>query len=209
MTARWTKVALAAIFLISGCSKEEDEHCPYFSWAPLTTFYPLPYLPAYPGSSWTYADANGNVKVISTGSAYEGRIIDCDPEDCTSNLAFVPIWNGAPLYGYSTLSISSRSCSLVPLLQEAPVGTTWNTVYPPWQGYSAERVIIALDTNMVVRGVNYTHVIGVADKDYNGSTTHTNAWRYYAKDIGVIREDLRMGTDSILTYELVSYTINR
>lgn len=38
--------------------------------------------------------------------------------------------------------------------------------------------------------------------------THT-AWRYYAKDIGIIREDLRMGTDSILTYELVSYSINR
>lgn len=207
MTAPRSKVALAAIILLSSCSKENDDHCPGFDWPPMTILQPGPYLPAYPGSSWTYADANGNVKVISTGSGYEGRIIDCELGGCTSNLVFVPIWNGEALYGYSTLYNSHSACFMAPLLKEAPVGTSWSTMHP-WQGYSTDREIIVSDTSMVVRGVNYTHVIGVADRQYNGSITHT-AWRYYAKDIGIIREDLRIGTDSILTYELVSYSINR
>ncbi len=201
-------LAFVAFMLTLGCSKEEDDHCPGFDWAPLTIFYPGPYLPAYPGSSWTYQDANGNVKVVSTASGYEGRIIDCDLGGCTSNMAFVPIWNGQALYGYSTLYNSHSACFMAPLLKEAPVGTSWNTMYP-WQGYSIQRVIIQSDTSMIIRGVNYTDVIGVADNEYNGQFIKTNAWRYYAKDIGIIREDLRKGTDSILTYELVSYSINR
>lgn len=72
-------------------------------------------------------------------------------------------WNGQELYGYSTLYNSHSACFMAPLLKEAPVGTSWSTMHP-WQGYSTDREIIVSDTSMVVRGVNYTHVIGVADR---------------------------------------------
>ncbi len=197
---------LMAILGGISCRKEESKtHCT--DWPAGTVFEPLPYLPAYPGSTWTYVDTNGVVTVQSTSETYMPH--QFDQSMCRTELAWVPVWNGRYLYGYETPRTSeyyTHPVYLSRLLADAPVGYRWVTSY--WQGNYWAREVTARDTSIVVQGTTYTDVLVIAQLSGDGSSYDAYEWSYYARDVGLVRVDkLHYGVVTVL--ELVDHHINR
>src|SRR4030095_5992968 len=97
---------LAMIFFFSSCKKEEDDHS-------YPTIYPLPYLPVYPGSDWTYLDDDGDTIIYKTESNYilhsysSAKLYGAETEP-----VYVPVWRGMPIYGYSTPAESQNNVGM-------------------------------------------------------------------------------------------------
>lgn len=193
------------------CRKEETKaHCT--EWGAGTVFEPLPYLPAYPGSTWTYVDTNGVTSVQRTSENYMPH--QFERSTCTTQIAWVPVWNGRYLYGYRTPITSeyyTHPTSLSSLLVDAPAGYLWVVQY--WQGNYWAREVTARDTNIVVQGTTYSDVLVIAELYGDGTNYHASSWSFYARDIGLVRVDKRRytdtGSDTVAVLELVDHYINR
>lgn len=87
---------LFIILILFSCNKYEEVN-------EYETIYPLPYLPAFPGSYWKYLDENGDTVVINTDPEYKLHSYESFELYSTKTVpVYVPYWNGEPLYGYSS-----------------------------------------------------------------------------------------------------------
>lgn len=187
------------ISVLLGCRKEDDiEYCS--TWEENTVFRPLPYLPIFPGSAWTYVNNNGDSITKRVSSDLVAH--SWSQGDCITHTALVPYWDGHPMYGYSYPLHSDHATLptvLFPLLMDAPIGTQEWFEAPT---HLLRRMVSDRDTTITIQGTTYDEVIVIAE---GGS--YFVKWRYYAKDVGLIKEENRIGTDTVTTLELVSFTI--
>jgi hypothetical protein len=193
----FTLAILACVLM--GCRKEEGKvYCS--EWEENTVFRPLPYLPVFPGSEWTYVDVNGDSVTKRVSSALIPH--SWDNGDCSTHTAFVPFWDGKPMYGYSYPIPSSPvrpPTVLFPLLMDAPIGTQEWYEAPT---HLLTRMVSNRDTTITIQGTTYDEVLVIAE----GGPIFVK-WSYYAKDIGLIKEEQRIGSDTLTTLDLVSFTI--
>ena len=203
---RWPKMAvgLCGILAAMACEKA-DENCP--GWRSGQIFQPMEYLPVYPGSSWTYVDTSGTLVVKSVSTAY--RPHSFENGTCRTHLAFVPYWDDMYMYGYrypAGTSSGEKTNRLVYLLKDAPAGTWWELDH--WAGTVLFSRILSRDTTILANGLPYSNVIMVGDASGVGpSQCSYHEFRYYAKDIGLVRVDEVNFMDTVSVLELTQYHI--
>ncbi len=195
---------LFGILATTGCEKV-DEHC--LDWGSGQVFQPMEYLPVYPGSSWTYVDTSGTLVVKSVSTAYLPHSFE--KGSCRTHIAFVPYWDGMYIYGYkypAGTSYGEKLNGLASLLNDAPVGTWWELDH--WAGTMVFRRILARDTTILANGFPYANVIMVGHASgVDPSQCSYDEFRYYAKDIGLIRVDNVHFMDTVSVLELTQYHI--
>jgi len=195
---------LAMIFLFSSCNKvEDDQNYP--------TNYPLPYLPVYPGSDWTYMDEDGDTIIYKTESNYilhsyySAKLHGAETEP-----VYVPVWRGMPIYGYSTPTESQYNSGIY--YQSIIVSEIQGTItyyHYDNHGYYGWSTVAFTDTSTSVNNLYFENVIVIADS--SGSGYHQNeklrGYKYYAKDVGLIKIE---SVDSVVHQKLgiISYHIN-
>lgn len=188
------------VFFLS-CKKEKQEA--------IQTIYPLPYLPVYPGSKWTYLNEVGDTIIQSTAPEYQlHQYISESIGDYMTDYVYVPFWNGKPVYGYSTpidnmtTTFGDNGLTQIGYLSEKK-GEQWTTYLSKIT--TSFRVVENIDTSITVNSINYNNVIKVCDYGHyapNGPQ-YLAYVSYYAKNIGLIKEDY--GNKHI---DLISYYIN-
>ena len=200
----WKYLFFILLFIVS-CKKEKQEA--------IQTIYPLPYLPVYPGSKWTYLNQNGDTLIQSTAPEYQLHQYQISYGYKTDNV-YVPFWNGKPIYGYSTPD------------NDSPYGSPGETqigylsekkgeqfyVYGSNMG-SSWRVVENIDTNITVNSINYNNVIEVRKYYFpqwgaGAHNTHLSGISYYAKNIGLIKEDYYLYDTLSGHIDMISYFIN-
>ncbi len=198
------------LLLLAACSKDdvEGEGCnepTALKHLPRSTVAPSKYLPAYPGSWWTYSDGSQ----ISTGPAYEMRAVlstNWDPNHgidrcCPIAILRLPIYDGLPLYGYTLMRQDAPdthgSCC------ERLLSETLGDVYY-WGGTHYGRTklrTMAIDTTITLTsGTSYMHCImvkgvgGIYANYFNNTGTYKLT--FYAPDIGLVKEVYIAGQDT-------------
>lgn len=178
------------------------------------TIFPKAYLPAYPGSHWTYLDQNDSTIISEVSGDY---ILDYYIEQeaaYISDTFYVPALNHIPLWGYEahTGPIShggSYPLTLV-LNDTAEVGFSWSVAH--WAGNENRRIILARDT-MIQLSTNLTFSSVIVVKEYQSRPENVPEWwykRYYAKDLGLIKEEYWFSYDSTYkSMDLLEYKINK
>jgi hypothetical protein len=199
------------VFILFGCNDKPEIE--------IQTIYPLPYLPVYPGSYWTYLNEFGDTIHSFVEDEYKtDRYQSYELNGNYTDNAFVPFWNGLPIYGYSTPEYTVTAAyhetgkegkRQLPILKETK-GYGWRT-YSSQYGSSA-RWVVAVDTTIVVNSITYNNVIVVNDSGYSYqglNTVHSfGRASYFAKDVGLIREDRDGGSGIIIHLSLIDYFIN-
>ncbi|HQH19811.1 MAG TPA: hypothetical protein PKZ43_09670 [Bacteroidales bacterium] len=197
-------IIILFFIIIVSCKKENNEQL-------YPTFYPLPYLPVYPGSYWKYTTNNGDTTLQKTSDNYilhsynssELGGIKTDP-------VYVPYWDGKPIYGYCT------PCGYqIPILK-TELGASWETSNNiSVHVYDCAKTI-AVDTNILINGINYDSVIVIKDEHYSYSPMPLSYdKKYYAKNIGLIKEDDFVFNQNTASYDstnalsIINFHINK
>ncbi len=190
------KIYLALIVLCFSCKKKES--------APMT-FFPQSYLPVFPGSYWKYCNQTGDTIVYTTSENYVlNQYQSGDKSDQKSTPAYVPLWNGTPVYGYySPKQIDPYLYyKQVPYLSEIK-----GPLYSYTTRYGCTSIsVVNIDTSIVLPSGTYNNVIVVKYYYSNsGSPTPYNILSsYYAKNIGLVMQE-----GSHDTIKIISYFISR
>jgi hypothetical protein len=192
------KLYLLMIILCISCKKEEPDPLPII-------VYPLSYLPVYPGSYWKYLDQNGDTTLQTTSDDYVLNSYAYGyANDEVTDPAYVPYWNGIPVYGYS----SPLKIDPYPYYKQVLyLSETYGQVYKYDTRFGTiSRYTVNTDTTMVLFSTTYSHVIIVNDYYQNPSMSqpYLEVRSFYAKDIGLIVQETTSDT-----IEIVSYYINR
>jgi hypothetical protein len=188
-------IAFFSLALLS-CKKETS----------YSTMYPLSYLPVYPGSYWKYINKNGDTVVQTTDAEYklDSYVYSVYQQtDIMTVPVYVPVWNGHPVYGYSTPVYNAyyRRTSLVAYLSEVQ-GQSWGVDNDPHFG-SVSRQVVNTDTSLTLNAVTYSHIIKVTDSVHYTNPYISTSWAsdaYYAKDIGLVLQLTSSDTLSLLSY---------
>ncbi len=194
------------LILLISCKKEKQES--------YKTIYPLPYLPVFPGSSWTYINMDGDTVSQTTSSEYQlNSYSSYALYGSKTDPVYVPFWNGEPVYGYSSPKETTtgafegyeRGLSQIGYLSET-LGQGWGIGYSQYGGSS--RIVSNIDTSITINSITFNHVITVNDWSYimfvNPRLTKIN---YYAKDVGLIKQDILKDTVMIQNLGIISYSI--
>ena len=193
------------------------------------TIFPGSYLPAYPGSYWIYTKSvitstgtTTGTDTITTSQAYllHSYVKFTSPSVApdTSDPAYVPYWNGQPMYEYGT----PRTVNTVPSLGSGQEmyyllsDTVGDISYSSTGNYGDTYTkVAAVDVPVTVGSTTYPLVI--ITEDYSSFASQTWLWQkhYYAKDVGLIRS-IRYSNPSLppaqrdtVILELNSYFINQ
>lgn len=196
------KIILPFLFfvILFSCNKEDA----------LTIVTPKDYLPAYPGSYWTYTNGERiTVNPSYTAHSYQLGVTSSEMSDEKR----VPIYDGKALYQYS-IEQASTVYPLKKLLVET--GTqSWvvneiNTEFVKRQLVSTKDSVPivpvgAIDTTW------YKHVLVVVEFIDSLTVERWNYKEYYAKDVGLIKTEINNPFDTlpaIVEKELMNYHIN-
>lgn len=175
----------------------------------------LPYIPAYPGSYWTYSDGS---KIV-TAANYQKDVYSITSlyDKYTSDTFYVAQYDNAPLWGYRAHKESQISTygnptqPLVRIISDSlPVGSTWLTRY--FSHNSNWSAITAKDSSVVISGNIYFPTIVLSHFDnFNNGPSSLIGRSYYTRDIGLVKyETLSRSTGSIISQKvLVDYFINK
>jgi hypothetical protein len=181
-----------------GCQKKAEVALPIPEPAePVPINYPKRYIPAYPGSYWIYDTEKAGIQTtITTGPEY---VLDSIVEYNTNKKVrmMVPVYGGFRLWdnGYYVQMIDKFTHSVyhrreVFLIDSLPVfGKEFSTTIPlPNSDIYWGRITICTDTNLVVSGQLYNHVIGVREYGIKNGPREILQFNdtYYAPDIGVV-----------------------
>jgi hypothetical protein len=197
------------IFVVLLSCKKEDVKKDY------QTIYPQSYLPVYPGSTWQYTDETGDTIIYKTDdnyilNSYSSYTLYGNATDP----AYVPYWNGNPVYGYSTpLQTSSPSNNEDYARGMKQVGYLSETKGEQWVIYASQygaawRTVVNIDTTIIVNSYSFNHVIVVNDSaSFMFNSSHLTKTDYYAKDVGLIKQDIN---DTVVYQHLgiIGYLIN-
>lgn len=207
-------IILVSAVVLLACNKEQVIE--------YETLYPLPYLPVYPGSSWTYIHPPDKSTVIHTTKpeyalhSYESKNF----RGKRTEPVFVPVWEGQAVYGYSSpiiyydlenLDESAWGDVQVAHLSEKvgeKIDLSNAEEYTAYRMVTQKELFYALDT------AYYSNVLVVNDyllgKESGAAPILFKIW-YYAKDIGLIGMDdvIAAGSDTIPNLRLVDFHINK
>jgi len=192
---------LGLFFLIcAACNKDKNEI--------IETIEPGSYFPVYPGSYWRYIDSNGDTLSRTTGPKYVEDIYYVGGV-AKQGPYYVPLYEGKPIWGYyehyNNLSHSYDYPGFVLILSDSMY--SWNTYIS--RTPALWRKVVFRDSSINVLGHNYYPTIMV--EEYRADGTSPNlAWeykRYYAKHIGLIKEEHR-NYSGVYTIYLLDYHIN-
>ncbi len=161
----------------------------------IDTIFPNSYFPAFPNSFWRYLDTNGDTSSSYTSNTY---ILDYYmkpyPPLVISASAYVPLYNGIPIWGYfehQTNSLYNASLNMPRILSDSlPVGTSWDDTFGA--GSIGSRSIKCLDTTIIINGISYDSTIVIEYSRRQASNPMSKApflRRYFTKNIGIIREE--------------------
>lgn len=195
--------------------KKNSAHCEELVAVSHPTIFPLSYLPAYPGSYWKYVNSyNGDTSVIKTEPTYKmhsyrgqyGRI---------SDTAFVPVYDGSPIWGYLHHGLPVSSTSEYPFIRilsdSLKVGAQWTVSNRNIS--QIIRKVRATDTTIMIKGKSYYPTIVMLDYYFSGPPKQVRiSESYYTKDIGLVMHNTFSGYpyDTLITTSvLVDYFINR
>ena len=216
MKNNWESIfILTLIILAMSCKKDPELDPDLITYtnpsvnSSFDTIFPLSYLPCFPGSFWKYLDSSNDTTTINTDPSY---VKDNWTWGYDSNTAFVPVYNGIPTWEYQArdghVSHSGSSPFKRILSDSLPIGSNWLVSY--WGGTGVSRKIISNDTTIIINGNSYFPIIVIEEYYSTGPSDYIwIAKRYYAKDIGMIKEDLNNDLDSTInTKVIIEYFIN-
>ncbi len=178
------------------------------------TIYPNDYLPVFPGSFWKYHTEAGNIQVSRTSDTYILDYFEIPEAAYASDSFYVPLLDSIPIWGYEAHTEPISHAGSYPfsklLYDTVNVGFNWRIAY--WAGNENRRMIIARDTVIqLFNGQNFDSVIIVREYQslpYNVPETWHK--RYYAKNVGLIKEEYWNSFDSSYQdKELTEYFINK
>lgn len=184
--------------------------------APMSVAFPLDYLPARPGSWWTYSDGS----TITTSATYIRSMIYDNGWDGNSGLTYccprtvlwLPTYNGAPLYGYTRMlggSAGSYGGTCCQQLLSEKLGDVYR-----WGGNHYGRTTLktmAVDTTLTLAsGTAYADCImvkrveGIASNYFDQANTYYLT--FYAPGVGMVKEEF-VSTSGAWVRELVDHWI--
>jgi hypothetical protein len=172
------------------------------------TVRPLSYFPAFPGSYWKYQDSKNVITSYSTSLTYQkdGYFAQNPPNaNIKIDTAYVPFFEGIPVWG-DKMKTGPELYQPNPLItvvsENLKVGYAW-LIEQSSNHISSHAKVMAKDTTVVAGGKCYFPVIMILDfgRVYNSPDIHTRR-RYYAKDIGLVKEEqltVGMQGDSVVS----------
>lgn len=188
----------ALSLLIAGCNeKDEAEY-----------IFPLDYFPAYPESYWIYSD--GTTIKVSPGYHKHHYYEELESNVTTSEV-YVPKINSQYVYEYAITQNNNR-VPLKKLLSEN-YAESWTVDY--FQDGKIKRKVINKDTSISLTAPVSTNDQQTFDscivviEYYEDTIAHT--WQtkeIYAPKVGMIRQEIRRGEDSLVAKELIRYYIS-
>jgi hypothetical protein len=199
MNFKETSVFILLILIGFGCNKNALEQDPQ-------TIYPQEYLPTYPGSEWRYMKSTGDTIIMRTEDDYVLHHFE-DGNVRQSIDAYVPVWDGLAVYGYS----ASRNNQQPRAVLSTVLGETWHTGSSGNHIYTTGKNV-ALDSTITVNGVDYSNSIVIEYYENNPFGVHVTGYDCYSKNIGLIKR-----VDYIwylspapppTVWELIDYNIN-
>lgn len=171
---------------------------------------PLDYLPAYPGSYWTYT--NGQ-RIITANNYVEHQYLLGVTSTEMSDVKKVPVYDGKYLYEYE-ITQASTQFPLKKLLQEE-TGDAWQVNLI--NGQKIMRKTIATGDTLFIDQLGtaaadtFLNVIQVVEYVDSLSADNWYLKEYYAKNIGLIRTEIDNPFDTlpaIIEKEIIDYHIN-
>ena len=190
------------------------------------TIFPLPYFPAYPGSYWNYSD--GSTRSVDSGyhiANYTNNWPSYIGEPANYTQVYLPRYRFTDsggettrdVYGYSFLPHDPGGSNNEPDVfyhENAALNSWWDV--STIGGYCWSYEVVTKDTSMLINGVMIDSIDVVRSFascfPNHPATLNPEYWgdpKYYAKDIGLVRYDVRNTADSVLTVtEMTDYFIN-
>lgn len=198
------------IFLIIFVSCQKEKQKDY------ETIVPLSYLPVYPGSSWTYLNENGDTVKQFTLPEYQLHSYKSYKLfGNNTDKVYVPFWNGVPVYGYSSPLVTTSPAWTDYYVGLKQVGYLSETPGQSWVLFSSQyekffRTVVNIDTTVTVNTITYNHVITVYDsaKFIGRINFRLSEINYFAKDVGLIQQDIYNDTAIVHHLGIISYFIN-
>ena len=192
-----TTSLLLITVLFSACKETELEY-----------IFPKDYLPAYPESYWIYSD--GSTAKVSPGYHKNQYYEELEGTSKTDEV-YVPIMDGRYVYEYAITQNNNR----IPLKKLLTENKNDDWVVDYWQSGEIRRKVIDKDvtlrlTDSLPNGVKTLDSVIVVIEYYKDADT-TKPWftkEYYAPFIGLVRQDVRRGQDSLILKELTRYYIS-
>ena len=192
-------VSIVLLFFL-GCNKDSE----------IAFVVPLDYLPATPGSHWTYT----NGERIMTGNSYvEHRYMLGTESSELSEVKKVPVYDSEYLYEYK-ITQASTQFPLKKLLEEKE-GEAWqiNLI----NGQKVMRQAVAFNDSFPITQLGtadttwYTNVVEVVEFLDSAKAENWYLKEYYAKNVGLIRTDIDNVFDTlsaIIEKEIIDFYIN-
>jgi len=175
-------ILILLVLIFPFCKKDEIKN--------YQTIYPLPYLPAYPGSYWVYSQSNNTITVNASDeyvlTSFKSNELQGTPLDSF----YAPVLNNLPwgennffVVGYSTPVKLGNHYSFVKILSDS-LNDSWS-----YNSYVVcSRMVNAIDSTVVVNNVTYSNVIIIEDHEEGCPTENSVIERFYfAKNIGLIK----------------------
>lgn len=191
-------VFILLLMLGYGCQDNETEY-----------LFPKDYFPAYPESYWIFSD--GTMMKVSPGYHKHDYYEELG-NNITSEQVYVPKIDNDYVYEYAITQKDNRE-PLKQLLSEN-YGDDWRVSSQPPNG-QLRRKVVNRDTTVTLNNPvenneqkKFDSCIVVIEyfKDTIAHTWQTK--EIYAPKIGLIRQEIRRGEDSLVAKELVKYYIS-
>jgi hypothetical protein len=192
-----------AALALTGCEKD-----PALQPESYDTIFPGPYLPAYPGSSWVYesttytpSDTVVDTVTINASPAYQLHAFRMAGTN-DSTRAYVPYWDGMPLYKYSTPVIRYNSPAhgnygeyyLYNILSETAGEKSYSGINQYAQNFSE---VMDVGIAHTAGTIAYSDVIRVNYYQKQTSYLLLLKTRYFARDIGMVKMESFLPGDTL------------
>lgn len=188
---------IGTLMIFAACKDTEVEY-----------LFPKDYFPAYPESYWVYSD--GTTVTVSPGYHKHNYYEELE-SNVTTDEVYVPMIDNHYVYEYSITQNDNRK-PLKKLLSES---TNDNWIVGYWKNGEIKRKVINNDTSVTLSAPvadidqqTFDSCI-IVEEFYKDTIAH--AWmtkEIYAPKIGLIRQEIRRGEDSLVLKELIRFFIS-
>ncbi|MBI9069103.1 MAG: hypothetical protein JEZ09_17530 [Salinivirgaceae bacterium] len=196
-----TLIPILLILMLFSCNKEDE----------LAIVSPKEYLPAYPGSYWTYT--NGERIMVNTEYITHSYQLGVSSSEMSEEKR-VPCYNGKALYEYSIEQYSSVYPLKKLLIEKG--AEPW--IVDKLNGEYIKRQLIKTEDSIPIVPIGvldttwYPNVLVVVEFIDSLTVDRWNYKEYYAKNIGLIKSEINNPFDTlppIVEKELIYSHINK
>jgi hypothetical protein len=211
-----TRWAFLLLLFFVACGQEKDEpNCREFTLHDGVGPLVLPYLPALPGSWWAYSDGH-TVNTSSTLSLQPIYATYWDIQSgsvhcCYDGAAYMPLYDGVPLYGYTLMQGDPHAgsvCNEQQLAEKRGSKFYWGGSH---YGRTCSKTI-ATDTAITLAdGTTYApclvmkRAFGIAGPYIDVAQDCT--LDYYARGVGLVRHEQYIHHELAVQWDLTAYHI--